>query len=94
VSDLLVGPKRLMPVTLPVSHEARRVLSVLRQRRLELGLTQAQLAGQMKGAAGSQGNFSDLERGVYAPNLATLIRWYQALDFRMHFERMSREEPV
>ena len=89
INDLsAIGPKRLTPMTMPVSLAAWKILQTLKQRRLELGLTQREVAGQVK-AGGSQGNFSDLERGTYAPNLATFIRWAQALDFEIVFVRKS-----
>ena len=59
------------------SEELRRVLgSNIRRRRLELGLTQEQLAERLNV---TQGYISDLEKGKRAPLLKTLAEFSEIL---------------
>lgn len=59
---------------------------LLRERRLQLGLSQKSLAGQI-GVPGSL--LGEWERGEVSPTLASVNRWVKALDARLTIKPME-----
>lgn len=68
----------------PLSVRVHRLLQTLRQRRIELGMSQETVAGQM---GMRQRNLSDWERRIYTPRLDSLLKWCAVLDFDVFFVR-------
>lgn len=59
------------------------VLVALRQRRVELGLSQETLAGHL---GTRQQAIAEWERGFYSPTLRTIRKWADALDCHVVLE--------
>lgn len=74
--------RRMLPA--PLTVRVHRLLQALRQRRLELGLSQDVAAGQM---GMKQRNLSDWERRIYTPRLDSLLKWCAVLDMDVCFVR-------
>lgn len=63
-----------------LSVERDNIMTLLRMRRECFGLSQAALGGQI---GIPKQMLSEYERGTVTPNLATLMRWANALDCRI-----------
>lgn len=67
----------------PMSFEQEQIRQRLISRRVELGLTQSELAARM---GTSQSAVSDFETGRHIPRVNTLRRWAQALNMRISIQ--------
>lgn len=85
-----------MPMRLKYNSSYRLVLDIadtLRERRLELGLSQEQVADRM---GSRQSHLSELERGYKNFGIQTLVLWAQALGMELvvDFEEVAEcDEP-